>query len=155
MITTISLANIHPPGTKRNVFSLEIRTFRIYSLCNFQICPTALSTTVLMLYITPPVPIYLITGSWTTSFNAPTTLPLFFKTILTDWYIVNFATVLPMPQDNPPISSFPLAAQSLKLVWTCVFCFSPFDQLWESGLEDEDNIFSSPLSSPPLTSVSL
>ena len=36
------------------IFFLLMRTFKIYSLSNFQICNTVLSTIVNMLYITSP-----------------------------------------------------------------------------------------------------
>ena len=40
-----------------------MRTFRIYSLNNFPIYPSAVETLVIMLDITSPVLIYLVTGS--------------------------------------------------------------------------------------------
>ena len=55
-------------------FYLMMRTLRIYSLNNFQIHHTAMLTVVIILYITPLVLIYLITGSvdlLTTSIHFP------------------------------------------------------------------------------------
>ena len=49
MITTISLVNIHHHSHN---FFLVMRTFKIYSLRNFQICNTVLLTIVILLYIT-------------------------------------------------------------------------------------------------------
>ena len=53
MITTISLDNIHQHTYLQNFF-LVMRTFKIYSLSNFQICNTVLLIIVAMLYITSP-----------------------------------------------------------------------------------------------------
>lgn len=50
MIITMSLVNIHHYSYK--ICFLVIRTFTIYSLCNFQIYNTLLLTLVTMLYIT-------------------------------------------------------------------------------------------------------
>ena len=53
MIITISLVNIHPLTQFTDLF-LVMRTFKIYSLSNFQIYTTVLLTTVTMLYIVSP-----------------------------------------------------------------------------------------------------
>ena len=52
MITTMSLVNIH--HHRYRFFFLLKRTFKIYSLSNFQVCNTELSTIVNMLYVTSP-----------------------------------------------------------------------------------------------------
>ena len=46
-----------------NIFFLVLRTFKMYSLSNFQICSGVVLTTVIMLYITSPGLAYFITGS--------------------------------------------------------------------------------------------
>ena len=53
MITTISLSTICHHIQLQKISFLAIRTFKIYSLRNFQMCNTAL-TTVALLFITPP-----------------------------------------------------------------------------------------------------
>lgn len=55
MINTLSLVNICHHGYK---FLSLMRTFKVYSLSNFQICSTELLTVVSMLYITSPGLIY-------------------------------------------------------------------------------------------------
>ena len=49
MLNTVSLVNIHPLTELKNNLFLVMRTFKIYSLSNFQICNTVLLTTVTML----------------------------------------------------------------------------------------------------------
>ena len=61
MIATISSVNIHYHIQLQFLF-LVMRTFKIYSLSNFQICKTVCLTIVTILYITFPRLIYLITG---------------------------------------------------------------------------------------------
>lgn len=61
MLTTISLVNIHLLIYLQNFF-LVIRTFRFYSLSNFQIYHTVVSTIVIMLCLTFPVLICLMTA---------------------------------------------------------------------------------------------
>lgn len=63
MITTISLVTIHPHTKLRFVF-LVMRTFRFYSLGNFQIGTTILLTIVPLLYVTSPRLTYFIAGSF-------------------------------------------------------------------------------------------
>ena len=58
MITTI-----HPSPHTVTVFFLVVRTFKICSLSNFQICNRVLWTTVAVLYITSPGLIYFTPGS--------------------------------------------------------------------------------------------
>ena len=62
MITIISLVNIcyH---TELQFFFLVMRTFKIYSLSNFQLCNTISLTVVTMLYLTSPGLISFITRS--------------------------------------------------------------------------------------------
>ena len=54
MITTIGLVNAnHHAWLQKNCF-LMMKTFKIYSLSNFQICNAVIITIVTMLYITFP-----------------------------------------------------------------------------------------------------
>ena len=62
MITAISLVKIHHLTLLQTFFL--VRTFKIYSLSNFQTCNVVLLTTVTVLYISSPEFIYLITGSF-------------------------------------------------------------------------------------------
>ena len=50
MITTLSPS----PYIVTKIFFLVMKTFKIYSLINFQICKTVLLTVVPVLYITSP-----------------------------------------------------------------------------------------------------
>ena len=63
MITVISLGSIFFRKQLPKIFFPVMKTFKIYSLINFQIYTTILLTIVTMLYITSPGPIYFITGS--------------------------------------------------------------------------------------------
>ena len=59
---------------EKKVLSLWWELFRIYSLSSCQICHTVVLITVVMLYITSPGLVYLITGSlylWTTFIQFP------------------------------------------------------------------------------------
>ena len=61
-ITTVSLVNIHHHTAIKSLFFLVMRTFKTYSLSNFQICSiincTVLLTIIAMLYIISPGLIY-------------------------------------------------------------------------------------------------
>ena len=95
MITTISQVIIHHYGYN---FFLVMRTFKIYSLSNFQIYNTVLLTIVIMLYITSSRLIS-ITGSF---------------------YLSPPSTTLPFPQPSlPPLLTTNLFSVPVSLV----FCF--------------------------------
>ena len=71
MVITISLVNIHCHNSYKIIF-LVMRTFKIYSLSNFQICNTVLLIVAVIIYIISPGPTYFISGSLyllLTSFN--------------------------------------------------------------------------------------
>ena len=60
-------------------FFIVMRTLRSYTPKNFRICPTAVLTVVIVLYMTSPVFIYLVSESLyrlTTFFQFPQPLPL-------------------------------------------------------------------------------
>ena len=62
MMTTICLVNIyHLINTKKKI--LVMRTLRVYSLNNFHRYHSAVSATVIVLYVPSLVLMYLITGS--------------------------------------------------------------------------------------------
>lgn len=65
MIITIGFANIHHIDTikRQEKLFFSLRTLRIYSLNHFPMYHATVVTTVIMLYITSPVLIYLITGN--------------------------------------------------------------------------------------------
>ena len=62
MVTTIVLANTSITLHNYHLFSV-MRTFKIYSLSNFQVYNTVLLTIITMLFIRSPELIHLITGS--------------------------------------------------------------------------------------------
>ena len=80
MIIQISLINnVHLCTWLQNVFSLGIRTFKITCLSNFHIYKTVLLATVIILYITSPASIYLVTGSLTAFAQSPQPTPLLWQ----------------------------------------------------------------------------
>lgn len=62
MITTVRLVNTCCTSHNYLLFSCVVRTFRIYSLRNFQVYNTALLAIVTVLYIASPELVTLITG---------------------------------------------------------------------------------------------
>jgi len=81
---------------KRNI-SPWVKALRIYSFNNFSIYHTAVLTIVIVLYLTPPVFIYLITGNL---YSAP---------------------------PSPPPSSSSLSPDPLPLAITCLISFPESD----------------------------
>ena len=63
MIITIALADILITSHNYH-FLFVVRTFKIYSFSNFQVCNTVLLAIVTTLYLRSPEGIHLITGSW-------------------------------------------------------------------------------------------
>ena len=81
MITTISLVNIHQ-HTQLHFF-LVMKTFKISSLCNFQICNIVLLIIVIMIHVTSPRLISFMIGSLyllTTFTHSAHPSPLFLAT---------------------------------------------------------------------------
>ena len=61
MINTVVLANTSIMSHNYNYFFV-VRTFRIYSLNNFQVCRTVVVTTTTILYIRSPELTHFLTG---------------------------------------------------------------------------------------------
>ena len=116
MITTIGLVNIRHITWLH--FLLMMKTFKIYSFSNFNIC-TMLLTVVSVLYVTSSELVYLITGNGhlltsdsEVTPSCPTLCNPMDTRLLRPWDFLGKSTFTHFPQPLPP----PLAT-------TTIFCF--------------------------------